>query len=84
MVKTGGRKVFKGLRKIGRSSSSNEKEAADSHYVLRVIKKQLRDQVRIARVSKDLGNGRDKPSTGCHARRGAVSSKSLNPANFTR
>ena len=59
-VKAGGGNFFKGLGKIGRSSSNNEKEVPDSEYVIKVINQPLRDQVRITRISKDLGNCRDK------------------------
>ncbi|KAK3063017.1 hypothetical protein LTR53_019098, partial [Teratosphaeriaceae sp. CCFEE 6253] len=48
------------LGKIGRSSSNNEKEVPDSEYVLKVINLPLVEQTRITRISKDLGNCRDK------------------------
>ncbi|KAK3109235.1 hypothetical protein LTR53_017734 [Teratosphaeriaceae sp. CCFEE 6253] len=48
------------LGKIGRSSSNNEKEIPDSEYVLKVINLPLVEQTRITRISKDLGNCRDK------------------------
>ena len=48
------------LGKIGRSSSSNEKDVPDNEYVFKVINLPLVEQTRITRISKDLGSCRDK------------------------
>ena len=57
---TGGGNFFNRLGKIGRSSSSTEKEIPDSEYVLKLINLPLIEQTRMTRISKELGNCRDK------------------------
>lgn len=62
-AKTGGNALFNRLGKIGRSSSSHEREVQqvpDSEYVLKVINLPLVEQARKTRISKDLGRCRDK------------------------
>ncbi|KAK5122442.1 hypothetical protein LTR85_004026 [Meristemomyces frigidus] len=56
----GGGNLFTRLGKIGRSSSSNEKEVPDNEYVVKIINQPLVEQTRITRISKDLGSCRDK------------------------
>ncbi|KAK4546030.1 hypothetical protein LTR36_002167 [Oleoguttula mirabilis] len=56
----GGGNLFTRLGKIGRSSSSNEKEVPDNEYVLKIINQPLVEQTRITRISKDLSSCRDK------------------------
>lgn len=56
----GGGSLLTRLGKIGRSSSSHEREVPDNEYVLKVINLPLVEQTRITRISKDLGNCRDK------------------------
>lgn len=57
---SGGGNFLNRLGKIGRSSSSTEKEIPDSEYQLKVINKSLIEQTRATRISKDLGSCRDK------------------------
>lgn len=62
-AKTGGNALFKQLGKIGRSASSHEREVQhvpDAQYVLKVINLPLVDQARITRISKNLGQCKDK------------------------
>lgn len=61
-AKTGGNALFNRLGKIGRSSSSHEREVqvSDSEYVLKVINLPLVEQARITRTSKNLGKCKDK------------------------
>ena len=59
-AKTGGGNFLTRLGKIGRSSSSGEKEVPDSEYVLKVINLPLVEQTRKTRISKSLGDCRDK------------------------
>lgn len=50
------------LNKVGRSGSTNEREAPvdDEHYVLKVINLPLMEQTRLTRISKKLEDSRDK------------------------
>lgn len=59
-ARSGGGSLLTRLGKIGRSSSSHEKEVPDSEYVLKVINLPLVEQTRVTRISKDLGSCRDK------------------------
>ncbi len=55
--------ISKGFfNKVGRSGSSNEREAAvsDEDYVLKVINLPLTEQTRITRIAKRLEDARDK------------------------
>ncbi|KAF2769229.1 Rho GTPase activation protein [Teratosphaeria nubilosa] len=56
----GGGNFLTRLGKIGRSTSTNEKDIPDSEYVLKVINLPLVEQTRITRISKDLNSCRDK------------------------
>ncbi len=57
---TGGGNFISRLGKMGRSSSSTEKEIPDSEYRLKIINLPLVEQTRITRISKDLSVCRDK------------------------
>lgn len=62
-AKTGGNALFNRLGKIGRSTSSHEREVQhvpDSQYVLKVINLPLVEQARITRISKNLEKCKDK------------------------
>lgn len=62
-AKTGGNALFNRLGKIGRSSSSHEREVQqvpDSEYVLKVINLPLVEQTRMTRISKNLAKCKDK------------------------
>lgn len=59
-AKTGGGSFLKSLGKIGRTSSSHEREVPDNEYVLKVINLPLVEQTRITRISKDLAECKDK------------------------
>ena len=59
-AKTGGNAFFNRLGKIGRSSSNHEREIPDSEYVLKIINQPLVDQTRKTRISKQLGDCKDK------------------------
>lgn len=62
-AKTGGNALFNRLGKIGRSSSSHEREVQqvpDSEYVLKVINLPLVEQARLTRISKNLAKCKDK------------------------
>lgn len=56
-------KIHKSIfSKVGRSGSTNEKEAVidDDHYVLKVLNRPLLEQTRKTRISKRLEDSRDK------------------------
>lgn len=59
-AKSGGGHFLNRLGKIGRSTSSTEREVPDSEYRIKVINQPLVEQTRITRISKQLSGCRDK------------------------
>lgn len=59
-AKSGGGNFLNRLGKIGRSTSSNEKDVPDNEYTMKVINLPLVEQTRITRISKQLSGCRDK------------------------
>lgn len=59
-AKSGGGNLLNRLGKIGRANSNHGKEIPDSEYLLQIINLPLVEQVRITRISKNLGSCRDK------------------------
>lgn len=59
-AKSGGGMFLNRLGKIGRSTSSNEREIPDSEYQLKIINQPLVEQTRATRISKQLSGCRDK------------------------
>ncbi|KAF2166655.1 hypothetical protein M409DRAFT_23286 [Zasmidium cellare ATCC 36951] len=59
-ARTGGGNLLNRLGKIGRSTSSNEKEIPDHEYQFKVINQPLVEQTRMTRISKELSGCRDK------------------------
>jgi hypothetical protein len=57
---SGGGSLLNRLGKMGRSTSSSEREIPDSEYKLKIINKPLVEQTRITRISKTADSCRDK------------------------
>jgi hypothetical protein len=59
-ARTGGGNFLTRLGKIGRSSSSGEKDIPDAEYQLKVITLPLLEQTRKTRISKQIESSKDK------------------------